>query len=37
MGLRQVKFYYDRQLQSPQGLCPVDESKSPHIVLEATA
>jgi hypothetical protein len=37
MGLRQVKFFYDRQLQSPQGLCPVDESTSPHIVLEATA
>jgi hypothetical protein len=37
MGLRQLKFFYDRQLQSPQGLCPVDESNTPHITLEATA
>jgi hypothetical protein len=37
MGIRQLKFFYDRQLQSPQGQCPVDESQTPHIVLEATA
>ncbi len=37
MGVRQLKFFYDRQLQSPQGICPVDESNTPHIVLEATA
>jgi hypothetical protein len=37
LGVRQLKFFYDRQLQSPQGLCPVDESATPHIVLEATA
>jgi hypothetical protein len=37
LGVRQIKFFYDRQLQSPQGVCPVDESLTPHIVLEATA
>jgi hypothetical protein len=37
MGIRMIKFFYDRQLQSPQGVCPVDESTTPHIVLEATA
>jgi hypothetical protein len=37
MGIRQIKFFYDRQLQSPQGYCPVDESTTPHITLEATA
>jgi hypothetical protein len=37
LGVRQIKFFYDRQLQSPQGVCPVDESTTPHIVLEATA
>jgi hypothetical protein len=37
MGFRQLKFFYDRQLQSPQGICPIDESQTPHIVLEATA
>lgn len=37
LGVRQIKFFYDRQLQSPQGICPVDESNTPHIVLEATA
>jgi hypothetical protein len=37
LGIRQLKFFYDRQLQSPQGVCPVDESTTPHIVLEATA
>jgi hypothetical protein len=37
MGIRQLKFFYDRQLQSPQGQCPVDESQTPHIVMEATA
>lgn len=37
MGVRMIKFFYDRQLQSPQGVCPVDESTTPHIVLEATA
>jgi hypothetical protein len=36
LGLRQLKFFYDRQLQSPQGVCPVDESATPHIVLEST-
>jgi hypothetical protein len=37
MGIRQIKFFYDRQLQSPQGVCPSDETQTPHIVLEATA
>jgi hypothetical protein len=37
LGIRQLKFFYDRQLQSPQGQCPVDESLTPHITLEATA
>jgi hypothetical protein len=37
MGLRQIKFFYDRQLQSPQGQCPTDESTTPHITVEATA
>jgi hypothetical protein len=37
LGIRMIKFFYDRQLQSPQGVCPVDESQTPHIVLEATA
>jgi hypothetical protein len=37
LGVRQIKFFYDRQLQSPQGACPVDETNTPHIVLEATA
>jgi hypothetical protein len=37
LGIRQLKFFYDRQLQSPQGVCPVDESQTPHITLEATA
>jgi hypothetical protein len=37
LGIRQLKFFYDRQLQSPQGVCPVDEAITPHIVLEATA
>ena len=37
LGVRQIKFFYDRQLQSPQGVCPVDESMTPHIVLEANA
>lgn len=37
MGLRMIKFFYDRQLQSPQGVCAVDEATTPHIVLEATA
>lgn len=37
LGVRQIKFFYDRQLQSPQGVCPVNESTSPHIVVEATA
>jgi len=36
LGIRQLKFFYDRQMQSPQGVCPVDESKTPHIVVEAT-
>jgi hypothetical protein len=37
LGVRQIKFFYDRQLQSPQGVCPVDESQISHIALEATA
>lgn len=37
MGIRQLKFFYDRQMQQPYGQCPVDESQTPHIVLEATA
>ena len=37
LGIRMLKFFYDRQLQSPQGQCPVDESAIPHITLEATA
>jgi hypothetical protein len=37
LGIRQLKFFYDRQLQSPQGQCAVDESVTPHITLEATA
>ena len=37
LGIRALKFFYDRQLQSPQGQCPVDESTTPHITLEATA
>lgn len=37
LGIRQVKFFYDRQLQSPQGKCPVNESATAHIALEATA
>jgi hypothetical protein len=36
LGIRQLKFFYDRWLQAPQGQCPEDESSSPHIVLEAT-
>ena len=37
MGIRQLKFFYDRQLQSPLGVCPVNESTVPHITVEATA
>ena len=37
LGIRMIKFFYDRQLQSPQGVCPVDESATPHITVEATA
>jgi hypothetical protein len=37
LGIRALKFFYDRQLQSPQGQCPVDESATPHITVEATA
>lgn len=37
LGVRMIKFFYDRELQSPQGVCPVDESQTPKIVLEATA
>jgi hypothetical protein len=37
LGIRALKFFYDRQLQSPQGQCPVDESNTPHITVEATA
>jgi hypothetical protein len=36
LGIRMIKFFYDRQLQSPQGVCPVDESTTPRIILEAT-
>jgi hypothetical protein len=34
LGIRQIKFFYDRQLQSPQGVCPTDESTTPHIVFD---
>lgn len=37
LGVRAVKFFYDRQMQSPQGSRPVSEIDTPHIVLEATA
>jgi hypothetical protein len=37
LGVRMVKFFYDRQLQIPTGVCPTDESQTPHVVLEATA
>jgi hypothetical protein len=37
LGVRMIKFFYDRQLQEAQGHCPLDESTTPHIVLEATA
>jgi hypothetical protein len=37
LGIRQLKFFYDRQLQSGQGICPVNESIVPHITVEATA
>jgi hypothetical protein len=37
LGIRQIKFFYDRQLQVPQGTCPTDESTIPHITVEATA
>jgi hypothetical protein len=36
LGLRQFKFFYDRQLQSPTGACSVDETNTPKVVLEAT-
>lgn len=36
LGIRQLKFFYDRQMQIPLGQCPVDESQSPQIILEAT-
>lgn len=36
LGVRMIKFFYDRQLQSPQGVCPVDESTTSKIILEAT-
>jgi hypothetical protein len=36
LGIRQIKFFYDRQMQSPTGICADDEATSPHIVLEAT-
>ena len=37
LGIRMLKFFYDRVLQSPQGQCAVDESATPHITVEATA
>jgi hypothetical protein len=37
LGIRSLKFFYDRQLQSPQGFCTPDETNTPHIVVEATA
>ena len=38
MGIRQLKFFYDRQLQKPvASVCPTDESTTPHITVEATA
>jgi hypothetical protein len=36
LGIRMIKFFYDRVLQSPQGVCPEDESTTPHITVEAT-
>jgi len=35
LGVRMIKFFYDRQLQAAQGSCAVDESAVPHIALEA--
>lgn len=35
LGIRQIKFFYDRQLQSPTGVCAEDESTTPHITVEA--
>ena len=29
MGIRQLKFFYDRQLQSPLGVCPTDGEHNP--------
>lgn len=37
LGIRQLKFFYDRQIQQPYGNVPVDEAITPHITLEATA
>jgi hypothetical protein len=35
LGVRMIKFFYDRQLQAAQGTCPVDESTTQHVALEA--
>ena len=35
MGIRMIKFFYDRQLQAGQGSCAVDESDTQKICLEA--
>jgi hypothetical protein len=35
LGIRMIKFFYDRQLQAAQGSCAVDESTTAHICLEA--
>jgi hypothetical protein len=37
LGIRQIKFFYDRQIQQPYGACAVDESTTPHVTLEAAA
>ena len=36
LGIRMIKFFYDRQLQIPYGVCPTDESATTKIILEAT-
>ena len=35
MGIRMIKFFYDRQLQAGQGSCATDESDLQKICLEA--
>src|SRR5215469_4753264 len=36
LGLRALKFFYDRQLQSPQGQCPTPETTIPKVIVEAS-